>query len=308
LSELSPVIFFTYNRLSHCLRTLESLKRVDLADKSDLIIFSDGPKDDEDLPKVQEVRQVLRNLDGFASITLIEREVNYGLKRSIIEGISTVLAESGKAIIVEDDLEFSSGFLKYLNKALDFYEKYDEVQSVAGYSYPVKIPDNYRYDSYFFHRCSTWGWGTWKDRWEKADWEVKDFNKFSRNLRKIMAFNRGGDDLFEMLRLQMDGVIDTWDIQWCYAHYSNSGFCVYPITSFVHNTGCDGSGVHKVKTRSYDVELQNMDMSDIKFCTPDSINSDIIRLIQNYFSYPLPKRLRKYFKLYFLRKYCSRFR
>jgi len=305
LTKLAPIIFFTYNRPSHCLSTLNSLKRTEFAEDSDLIIFSDGPKCVEDIDNIQEIRRILKTLDGFASIKVIERETNFGLKRSIIEGVSQVLEERGRAIIVEDDLEFSRGFLGFMNRSLEFYERYKEVGSISGYSFPVKVPEGYEFDTYFFFRSSSWGWGTWKDRWERADWEVSEFNVFSRDIHRIRAFNRGGDDLFEMLKQQVEGNIDTWDIQWCYEHYKHSAYCVYPVTSFVNNTGCDGSGVHKVETSFYDVNLEEMDLDRIRLCKPEVADENIIRLVQGMFSYPVGKRIRKYFKLYLPGKFSG---
>ncbi len=299
----APIVMFTYNRPLHTKRTIESLQKAELANQSDLIVFSDGPGSDKDIEKVARVRDYLGSIGGFRSIQINERKENYGLKRSIIGGITDVLKQYGKTIIVEDDLLFSRGYLRYMNRALDFYEGSADVFSVTGYCFPVEIPSGYEFDTYFFYRANSWGWGTWKDRWEKADWEIQDFEEFARSIRQVMLFNRGGDDLFEMLKLQMDGIIDTWDVQWCYAHYKNSGFCVFPVESLVHNIGFDASGVHRVKTDFYDVELSDIDSNDIHFCTSSLASPEIINRIQKYHSYPALKKIRKYFRLNFLRKF-----
>ena len=59
-----------------------------------------------------------------------------------------------------------------------------------------------------------------------------------------------------MLTQQMNGKIDTWDIQWGLAHTLNSAYCVFPTVSKIQNIGTDGSGVHfKSVIKKYDTEL-----------------------------------------------------
>lgn len=61
--DLAPIVLFVYNRPKHTLQALESLMTNDLADKSELFIYADGPKESvlaENLQKIQETRQVIR--------------------------------------------------------------------------------------------------------------------------------------------------------------------------------------------------------------------------------------------------------
>ena len=46
--NLAPIILFAYNRPNHVKRTIESLLKNKWADTSDLFIFSDAPKTEED--------------------------------------------------------------------------------------------------------------------------------------------------------------------------------------------------------------------------------------------------------------------
>ena len=42
--SLSPIILFVYNRPDHTKKTIEALKKNDLANKSELFIYSDAAK------------------------------------------------------------------------------------------------------------------------------------------------------------------------------------------------------------------------------------------------------------------------
>ncbi|MBL0226753.1 MAG: glycosyltransferase, partial [Geobacteraceae bacterium] len=115
--NLAPVTLFVYNRPWHTRRTIESLQLNDLAADSDLFIYADGPKSSDHAGVVQEVREFIRGIGGFKSITVIEREQNLGLARSIIFGVSEVVNKFGRIIVLEDDLVTSRHFLQFMNRA-----------------------------------------------------------------------------------------------------------------------------------------------------------------------------------------------
>ena len=136
--EVTPIALFVYNRLGHTQRTIEALKKNILAEDSDLIVFSDAQKSEAEADAVCEVRKFIREIDGFKSVSLVEREVNLGLARSIIDGVTTIVSKYGRIIVLEDDMVTSQYFLTYMNEALEKYADDDRVVSIHGYVYPVK--------------------------------------------------------------------------------------------------------------------------------------------------------------------------
>jgi GT2 family glycosyltransferase len=139
--KFAPVILFAYNRPNHIKRTINSLLKNKGASQSDFFVFSDAPRREEDKLKVDQVREYLRTVNQFKSVTIIEREFNYGLGKNIIDGVTGILANYGKVIVLEDDLIASPYFLEYMNEGLDMYENDYNVISIHGYVYPVK--ENY---------------------------------------------------------------------------------------------------------------------------------------------------------------------
>jgi hypothetical protein len=79
------------------------LRRNELAGATDLIVFSDGPKDLAAEAAVREVRQLIENITGFNSVRIVERPANLGLADSIISGVTEVCGEFGRVIVLEDD-------------------------------------------------------------------------------------------------------------------------------------------------------------------------------------------------------------
>ncbi len=251
----APIILFTYNRPAHTSRVLRSLASADGAERSDLVIFSDGTREDgADAKLVAEVRDLCRSAKGFGSVQLVEREGNMGLAANIIDGVGSVMRERGRAIVLEDDLEVSAFFLRYMNAALDYYENRG-VFSVAGYSPDIEMPRDYSASTYMMHRNCSWGWATWRAEWEKVDWDVATFDAFIRDSRSRRAFNECGDDLSPMLLRWKTGEIRSWSVRFCYAGFTCREPTVYPRKSLVRNTGADGSGTNMRATHRYDTPL-----------------------------------------------------
>src|ERR1700730_8509030 len=121
MQNLAPIVLFVYNRPEHTRRTLSYLQKNLLAEESRLYIFSDGPKADDDKAKVEQVRQLIKEVTGFKALKIINRKENLGLANSIISGVTQLVNEYGKVIVFEDDLLSSPYTLQYFNEALTRY-------------------------------------------------------------------------------------------------------------------------------------------------------------------------------------------
>jgi len=291
MQELAPIVLFVYNRPRHTEQTVNALKKNDLAQKSDLFVFADNAGINGDRDSVHSVRSFVKTIDGFKSVNIIEREINFGLAKNVISGVTEVINKFGKVIVLEDDIVCSNTFLKYMNELLSFYKANEKIYSVTGYTFPIKIPGEYKYDVYFSSRASSWGWGTWKDRWETVDWDVKDYDSFIMNPEQIKSFNTGGHDLTKMLKDQMFGKIDSWSIIWSYTHFKHNAYCVYPTKSRLKNIGADKSGIHTDKTKKYDVKVHEEE-TELKLSEEIILNDEIILNFQKFFS---QNKLRKIF-------------
>jgi hypothetical protein len=254
MQTLAPIALFVYNRPDHTERTLKFLRQNELAAESRLFIFSDGARTEKDESKVSEVRTLLRTIDGFKSIKIIESLKNKGLAQSVISGANEILQQYQKIIVLEDDLLTSTDFLSFMNEALDRYKEQTAIFSVTGYSYPLAPLKNYLYSAYFSHRGSSWSWATWLDRWQTIDWEIKD--DFINNKMQQQAFNKTcGPDLSNMLIKQLNGKIDSWAIRFAYNAFIQGKLHVLAAKNKVKNIGHDNTGTHSPKTTKYDMPL-----------------------------------------------------
>lgn len=239
----SPIILFTYNRLHTLKVCINSLKECDGSTCSDLVIYSDAARGESDVEKVNIVREYLKTIDGFKSVNIVLRDKNFGVDFNIMEAIKEVSAQYDSFIVIEDDLIFNSKFIYFMNSALKYYEKNEDVITISAFSYIKKIMSNYQYDVYFTKRPGSWGWATWSDKINKVDWEIKDAQKFLASHKMQSEFNEWGSDLTSMLKKTIAGITRAWDIRLCYYQYKNNLYTVFPTQSLViyNGFGADAS-------------------------------------------------------------------
>lgn len=244
-SNLAPIVLFVYNRLDHTRQTVEALSRNQLAEKSELYIFSDGPKNEQAKVKVNQVREYIKDIKGFKSVNITEREINLGLANSVITGVTDIVNKYGNVIVLEDDIVTSSDFLLYMNKALCFYENEKKVFSITGYSITTNSKNNILEDNYFIKTAECWSWATWADRWRYFDSEAKGWNELSSNIKLRYKFNfNNAYDYYGMLKQQMNNGINSWAIRWYWSVFNKSGLTLHPRKTIVQNIGLDGTGIH----------------------------------------------------------------
>lgn len=257
----APIVMFVYNRADHFIRTFDALARCPEASESDLFIFSDGAKNEAGAAAVEAVRAAAREktcLGLFKSAELIESPVNRGLAASVIAGVTRVMEEYGRAIVVEDDCVASPYLLSFFNNALDRYENEPRVGSIAGFTPAIDLPESFADDVFFSYRSCSWGWAAYKRSWDGVDWEMKDASSFFADRELVERFKSGGSDRFLRLYRQSRGEGNSWSVRFGAHLVKNDLLTVYPRYSYIQNIGCDDTGVHSA---GEDAEKMSVDLS-----------------------------------------------
>ncbi|RDU72694.1 sugar transferase [Helicobacter aurati] len=250
---LAPIVLFTYNRIWHTQQTLQALANNPFSLQSKLIIYADAPKREASSTAIEQVAAVRNYLQTFCEqnkilrrfqeIEIIEREHNFGLADSIIDGVSTTMQKYGKAIILEDDIVVSPIFLQYMNEALNFYENNNRVWSISAWSAPIQT-DGLE-SCYFFRIPHCWGWASWANRWQyykrDVDWALQNFTQEDIRYINLDDYSKG---YWEQLLLNKSGKIKTWAIFNYLIAYKHKALTLLPSHSLIRQIGFDGSGTH----------------------------------------------------------------
>lgn len=249
---LAPVVLFVYNRPDHTRKTVEALQRNFLAKDSELFIFSDAPKNQAVTSGVTEVRRYLHTITGFKKVLVVERQENWGLAQSIIQGVTEIVNKYGRVIVLEDDLVTSPNFLEFMNQGLEVYKDDSKAMEISGYCYPVKgeLPD-----TFFFRQMTCWGWATWARAWKYFSPDAKQLLEEIKSRNLLKEFNIDGVFNFSsQLEANIAGRIKTWAIKWYASAFLQGGLALHPAESLVQNIGHDNTGVHSTRTHLFYID------------------------------------------------------
>lgn len=265
----APITLFVYNRVDHTEQTINALLKNKEAAKSELFIYSDAAKNIEQEPAVESVRKYICEIKGFKKITIVEQESNLGLSASIINGVSSIVNQFGKIIVLEDDLIVGPYFLDFMNRSLERYAYEESVACIHGYIYPVdvELPE-----VFFLKGADCWGWATWKRAWDIFE---DDGTKLQRALQQknvVSDFDYDGAyPYYQMLLNQIKGLNQSWAVRWYASAFVKEMFTLYPGKSLVYNIGLDSSGTHCSDTDIYSTELSAAQVSNVETKIENSV-------------------------------------
>ena len=250
----APVVAFVYNRPAHAQRMLDALCANALADRTDLIVFCDGPRSELDLESVRRTRAIVDGVRGFRSVRAVRRETNLGLARSILSGLDEVSERHDRFIVLEDDLVCSAQFLDYMNDGLERFADDARVGSIHAYMFPIAdLPD-------YFFTCggNSWGWATWADRWRAFQRDGRTLLRELKRSKRLSEFDRNaGGGYAKMLVDQVRGRNESWAIRWHASLFLSGLLTLQPGRSFVQNIGMDASGTHSHRSAVFDTSLRS---------------------------------------------------
>lgn len=287
IHENAPVAIFGFNRPRHLERCLKSLEVNKEAARTDIFIFIDGPRSQDDVRLVSETRKIARRTYRFKTVTVVEQEFNLGLGTSITNGISYVLKLRDRLIVLEDDLTVSRYFLSYMNQGLNIYKDNGVVGSIHGYNFSFEKPLS---EPYFIRGGDCLGWATWADRWNLFSKDSASTYSKLKRLNLIKAFDLDGSFRYSnILKNEIRDGFHSWAINWHASLFSNGRLTLYPGLSLVEYNGADGSGTHPIKNSTlWDTKLSEKMAWDF----PDRIveSKDGFEQLKKYYEKTYPSR------------------
>jgi hypothetical protein len=218
-----------------------------LSEKTELYIFCDGPKENatsEQLNLIAQVREIVKENRNFKKVILKFSDINKGLGKSIIEGVSFALKAHESVIVLEDDHVVHQDFLEYMNYYLNKYRNEKRVMHVGGFCRNSYL--QFLLPRVFFTRyMDCWGWATWRDRWQMLSLDYNLFSDYFSISYNEKKYNFNKLDHHTYLEKNKDE-ISTWAVFWHSTIAIHNGLCLMPRFSYVNNIGNDGSGSNEV--------------------------------------------------------------
>ena len=302
IADKTPVVVFAFNRSEPLKMVLDRLSCAEGVLERDLIVYIDGPRNESDAKKIESVFSVVEvfKKSTLPNIEVRKRERNLGCQRNISSAISEVLAAYGRIIVVEDDVLVSRYFLRYMDDALTLYENDTRIWGVNGHQCPyMRLPMDFKGDVYLSPRNLCTGWGTWKDRWNKVDFQIKDWPQFIADKDNAQKICSAGWDIKAMLDKHYKGKLNSWALPCTYYMVKHDMYVVEPRYSLTKNVGFGLESVHCGNIESVwgHQKYYNYQPHLIKQVEPDSC---VMRRFRYVYNDPriLPRIIRKLLRIY----------
>jgi hypothetical protein len=232
-----PLVVFAYKRADLLARVLASVRTPAIPV---IYAYSDAPKTDADAAGVADVRRLLASVT-WTEMHVVERPTNFGLGRSILDGVTTVLRDHPSAVILEDDIELAPGTYDWMAAALAHYAQDPRVMSVSAWTHPRVTPAGLGGAPFFSGRASNWGWATWARAWkEMPDHTALEFLAMAE--RAGVPGNRYGIDVPAMAAVEREKNI--WAVRLLALHMAHHGLALHPGEPYAKHIGWDPRATH----------------------------------------------------------------
>lgn len=293
MKDFAPVLIPTLNRYVHFKNCVESLATCKFADQTDLYIALDYPLNESHWEGYEKISGYLDEIKGFKSVNIFRREENFGVRKNLNAARNEIFKIHEKIIMTEDDNVFAPDFLSFINEGLEVYKDRKDIFSINGYQYPLKMPRNYYKDIYISQGFNAWGYGIWKDRWEKVNWDITNLKLFIQDKEQLRVLNNK-NHVSSLKKIIRTGQI-TGDVFIGYHLFVNNMYSVFPSITRVKNNGFDGSGIHGGNNSALRKKYSNQAISDGNFTClflPDILpDQDVISRIDKYFKPSIIKKI-----------------
>ena len=237
MSFSTPVAFLIFNRPDLAQVVFEAIAKVR---PEKLFVVADGPRFPEEALKCEQTRAVINKIDWDCEIVTNFSDKNLGCGRRVSSGIDWVFSNVEEAIFLEDDCLPAESFFSYCQALLDRYRDDNRIMTINGNNFQSgQSRTEYSYHFSKYNGC--WGWASWRRAWKHYDYEMKTWPEFKKTGMLDMVCDgpyekKFWSGLFDSM-YEDPYKKDTWDHQWKYACWSQSGLSIEPGVNLVANLG-----------------------------------------------------------------------
>lgn len=236
------VLCLFFNRPDKFGRVFEQVKK---ARPSKLFLYQDGPRNEDDLAKIQACRKIVVDIDWECEVHHQYCEKNQGCDPSEYLSQKWVFSVVDKCIILEDDDVPSVSFFLFCKELLDRYENDERITMISGVNYQEVT--EYCPDDYFFtDDVAIWGWATWKrvvDQWDEKYSFLDDSYSLMLLTNYLKSRLQRKNLISSMKKHRISGVA-YYETIMCATHFFSNGLAIVPKRNMINNIGVTSDSTH----------------------------------------------------------------
>lgn len=240
----TPILLLIFNRPDTTIQVFEAIRKIK---PTNLYVAADGPREsrEREAELCKRTRDlVLKGIDWECNVKTLFRDENLGCGKAISSAITWFFEQVEEGIILEDDCLPTNSFFTFCQDLLHYYKNDLRIFLISGYN---PLGANINSNTYFFSQhISIWGWATWRNRWNKYDFEMKHWgnDEFLEYIKTFMPLS-GFDHYKDGFNAVKSKQIDTWDYQWACSVLTQNGLTIKPFANLISNIGITGAHAFK---------------------------------------------------------------
>ena len=287
----TPILLLAFNRPDTTEKVFSAIRKVK---PKKLFISVDGPRNDFEKIKVDEVKKIVSNVDWPCTVKKIFNKKNLGLMQTATNAFNYLFKNAEQGIILEDDCLANESFFKFCEEMLQKYKDNEKIMHISGDNFQRGWKRN-NYSYYFSKNPHGWGWATWRRAWKKYDATMKNYPTLRKNLKNIFPNKIERTHIRNMLDDAYFNNQNAVDIRWMYTIITNDGLAILPNKNLVTNIGFGNDSTHTKPVDSY-LSLPSFDM-DFPLIHPQIIARDGIS-DERYAKWVFKNKIKKYFLVF----------
>lgn len=264
MSLKTPILFIIFNRPNTTEQVFAEIRK---AQPTKLYIAADGPRPEkkEEEGLCAEARKIIEKIDWDCEVKTLFQEKNLGILYGPHTAISWFFDKVEEGIILEDDCVPDQSFFSFCETLLEYYRDDKRIMQISGNNFQLGIErgDGSYYFSKFNH---LWGWASWRRAWQLNDINMTTFPEFKKfkRIEDIWENRKAQKGWMRTFDKAYSKKLNSWDYQWSYTFWSNSGLCVLSNVNLVKNIGFGENATHTKSAETKKTNLKTGSISVIK--------------------------------------------
>ncbi|MBD2188084.1 glycosyltransferase family 2 protein [Pseudanabaena mucicola] len=243
----TPVAFIIFNRPNTTSRVFEVIRQ---AKPPKLLVIADGARNNHlnDQQNCAATRAIIDKIDWNCELLKNYSDYNLGCRDRVSSGLNWVFEQVSEAIILEDDCLPHPSFFRFCEELLTKYRDDSRIMHISGDNF--QLGKKRTQASYYFSRYNhCWGWASWRRAWHYYDVDMKLWSHIRDGnwLYDILGNSNYVKDWHKNFQGSCDRIIDSWDYQWAFACWVQSGLSILPNQNLVSNIGFSRGGTHTLR-------------------------------------------------------------
>jgi hypothetical protein len=264
----TPVVLIFYHRPTLLKRIFSVVAAVR---PQRLFLVADGPNDDIDAERCRAARAVVAHVNWPCQVERLYADSNLGVRRRPASGIEWAFQHVAEAIILEDDCVPDPSFFPFCESVLERYRTDDRVMNIGGGNFQFGRRRT-KHSYYFSAYCGTWGWATWRRAWRHFDIDMKQWpERRAAGILESVCHDRVEIEYWRTLFDDIHGgrMTSSWDYQWLFAMWSQSGLSITPEVNLVSNMGFGPDATHTTSRKRPEAGVRTASIG--KLDHPDAV-------------------------------------